>query len=395
MALLNQIFDVYIDLNITLAITALVWLSVKLLMARFGNKLDFPVQLGLLNGLFALILLSPLAVAGYQHLLAAQVVPATMSVNLSDFAVSQYLHGGIAIPAEDFQSLLGLRARLSENVLTMSPGVGAGIALVLFAGFAWFASKLALSFVRLNRMLASCHDWRRNGRVHLLLSDHALVPFSARGIFNHYVVVPSELLGEPDDLKLVLKHEFQHLRQGDVTWEIGLELLRPLFFWNPFFYVWKSEVERLRELACDQRVAEDAHVDLRSYCMCLLRAAQAGLKKRQDQVARERSVGVASVALIEVQDRLLRRSPAQKLRRRVEALLETNRVRPHWGLIGLAVLPMTAVIFLTALSLQKPADWSHDRLMLSAVINLERLETINGNLEKIESVSAFGQRPLR
>jgi len=395
MTLLNQVFDVYIDLNITLAITALVWLSVKLLMARIGNKLDFSVQLGLLNGLFALILLSPLAVVGYQHLLAAEMVPATMSVNLADYAVSQYLRGGVAIPAEDFQFLLGMRARVSEDVLTLASWLGTGIALVLIAGFAWFSSRLALSFVRLNRMLASCHDWHRQGRVHLLLSDQAIVPFSARGLFNHYVVVPSDLLGEPDDLKLVLKHEFQHLRQGDVTWEIGLELLRPLFFWNPFFYVWKSEVERLRELACDQRVAEDAHVDLRSYCMCLLRAAQAGLKKRQNQIARERAVGVAAVALIEVQDRLLRRSPAQKLRRRIEALLETNRIRPHWGFMGLAVLPMTAVIFLTALSIQKPADWSQDRLMLSAIINLERLETINGNLEKIETVSGFGQRPLR
>lgn len=395
MTLLNQVFDVYIDLNITLAITALVWLGVKFLMARFGNKLDFPVQLGLLNGLFALILLSPLAVLCYQHLLAAEMVPAAMSVNLADYAVSQYLRGGVAISAENFQFLLGMRARLSEDVLTLATGLGVGVAFVLFTGFAWFSSRLALSFVRLNRMLASCHDWRRQGRVHLLLSDHALVPFSARGLVNHYVVIPSDLLGEPDDLKLVLKHEFQHLRQGDVTWEIGLELLRPLFFWNPFFYVWKSEVERLRELACDQRVAEDAHVDLRSYCMCLLRAAQAGLRKRQDQITRERAVGVAAVALIEVQDRLLRRSPAQKLRRRVEALLETNRVRPHWGVMGLAVLPMTAVIFLTALSIQKPADWSQDRLMLSAIINLERLEMINGNLEKIETVSGFGQRPLR
>jgi len=395
MTLLNQVFDVYIDLNITLAITALVWLSVKLLMARFENKLDFSVQLGLLNGLFALILLSPLAVAGYQHMLAADVVPAALSVNLADYAVSQYLRGGIAIPAEDFQSLLGLRTRLSENILSLAPGLGLALGLALFAGFAWFSAKLMLGFVRLNRMLAACHDWRRMGRVHLLLSDDALVPFSTRGLLNHYVVVPCELLGEPEDLKLVLKHEFQHLRQGDVTWEIGLELLRPLFFWNPFYYVWKSEVERLRELACDQRVAEDVHVDLRSYCMCLLRAAQAGLKKRQDQVARGRSVGIAAVALLEVQDRLLRRSPAQKLRRRVEALLETNRIRPHWGLVGLAVLPMTAVIFLTALSLQKPADWSHDRLMLSTIINLERLETINVNLEQIEAVSTFGQRPLR
>jgi beta-lactamase regulating signal transducer with metallopeptidase domain len=383
MTLLNQVFDVYFDLNITLAITALVWLAVKVLIARFGNKLAFTVQLGLLNGLFAIFILSPFAAVVYQHMLVSEVVPSAMSVNLADYAVSQYLRGGIAIPAEDFQSLLGLRARLTESILTMAPGLGIGIALFLFAGFAYFSLRLVSSFVRLNRMLSGCHSWRRLGRVQLLLSDFALVPFSARGLFSHYVVIPSDLLAEPDDLKLVLKHEFQHLRQGDVAWEIGLEMLRPLFFWNPFYYVWKSEVERLRELACDQKVTENGNVDLRSYCMCLLRAAQSGLKKRQEQIARDRTGSVAAVALLEVQDRLLRRSPSQKLRRRVEALLDTGRVRPHWGVLGLVVLPMIAIIFVSALSIQKPADWSQDRLMLSAIINLERLETIN----------TFGQRP--
>ncbi len=394
MTLLNQIFDIYIDLNITLAITAMVWLSAKLLLARSGKKVDFSVQLGLLNGLFALILLTPFAVMGYQHMLSAEVVPRTMSVNLADYAVSQYLRGGIAISAENFQSLLGLRTQISETILTLSTGLGAGIALAFVGGFSYFALKLVVSFVRLYRVLATCHEWRSNGRVLLLLSDRAMVPFSARGLRRHYVVIPSDLLAEPEDLKLVLKHEFQHLRQGDVTWEIGLELLRPLFFWNPFFYMWKSEVERLRELACDQKVAENAHVDLRSYCMCLLRAAQAGIRKRQDKEARKRSVGIAAVALLEVQDKLLRRSPAAKLRRRVEALLETNRVRPHWGVTCLAVLPMVAVVFLSALSIQKPADWSQDRLMLSAIINLERLETRNGSNGQ-QAYNTFAQRPLR
>ncbi|CTQ57628.1 M56 family metallopeptidase [Roseibium album] len=385
MTLLNQIFDIYVDLNITLALTAIIWLSAKLVLARLGKRLAFNYQLAILNGLFAVMVLSPVAVAAYQQMQMAQVVPVAGTVNLTDYAVSQYLRGGIAIPAEDFQSILGLRSRLTESVLSFAPGAGMAVVLFLLAGFTYFGAKLAVSVVRLNRMLAACHTWRCAGRLHLLLSDRALVPFSARGLRRHYVVIPSDLLARSEDLKLVLKHELQHVRQGDVTWEIGLELLRPFFFWNPFFYLWKSEVERLRELACDQKVTDDANVDLRSYCMCLLRAAQAGLRKRQNLSAKDRVGNVAAVALIEVQNRLLRRSPAQKLRRRVEALLERDRLRPHWGFVCLAVLPMIAVVFLSALSIQKPADWTQDRLMLSTIINLERLETIN----------TFGQRPLR
>ena len=29
---------------------------------------------------------------------------------------------------------------------------------------------------------------------------------------------------------MALAHEFQHLRQGDISWEIMIEFLRPLFF---------------------------------------------------------------------------------------------------------------------------------------------------------------------
>lgn len=385
MTLLDPIFEIYLDLNITLAIAALVWLTAKLGLARFGRRLAFTYQLGLLNGLFAIVVLSPAAVALCQFLQAAQIAPAALSVNLADYAVSQYLRGGIALPAEDFQAMLGVRSRLTDQIVGFAPGAGQAIALFLAVGFAFFALRFSISFRRLRRVLSSCHAWHRAGRLHLLLSDRALVPFSARGLVRHYVVIPSDLLGRPEDLKLVLKHEFQHVRQGDVTWEIGLELLRPFFFWNPFFFFWKSEVERLRELACDQKVAEDVQVDLRAYCLCLLHAAQAGLRRRQNQLVPERAGSMAAVALLEVQDRLLRRSPAHKLRRRLEALLETDRLRPHWSLVGLAVLPMTALVFVAALSIQKPADWSQDRIMLSTIVNLERLQTIN----------SFGQRPLR
>ena len=40
----------------------------------------------------------------------------------------------------------------------------------------------------------------------------------------------------------------------------------------------------------------------------------------------------------------------------------------------------------SALSIQKPADWSQDRIMLSTIINLDRMD---------RSTPSFGQRPLR
>ena len=36
-----------------------------------------------------------------------------------------------------------------------------------------------------------------------------------------------------------------------------------------------------------------------------------------------------------------------------------------------------AIVFLTSVLMQNPKDWSHDRLMLSTIINLERMNNIN------------------
>ncbi|GAA0775976.1 M56 family metallopeptidase [Roseibium denhamense] len=376
MTLTNQIFDIYIDLNITLGLAVVLWVIAKHIGSRLGLKLAFPVQLSLLNTVLVLVFLSPLGVLAFAHLHSEGAVPAYMAVNLSDYAVSQYLRGGIALPAEEFQSLLGFRAWLTESIVTAAPGIGLGIAAAFAASVAFGIGKLFLSLTRLRRLLAESHHWRSHGRLVLKLSDTVATPFSARGIFKNYVVVPTEMLASPEDVKMVLKHEYQHIRQGDLVWEMVLEIVRPLFFWNPAFFYWKQEVETIRELACDQAVAERRGVDLKSYCMCLLRAAEFGVRRRQEQLGGKR-VAIATVALLDVHKRLFRKSPANKLRSRVEALLETRSLRPHWSVLALVVLPVAGVILMAGVALQKPADWSQDRLMLSAIINLERLETIN------------------
>lgn len=377
MTLLSQIFDIYINVNITFAVTALLWMAIRFLAEKAGARLSYVYQLGFLNMLFAVMLLSPATAFACRELISAGVLPQSLSVNLADYAVSQFLRGAIALPAEDFHALLGLRGRVTAEVFALKSTVGTAVLAILAMGAVLIAGRLVSGLVRLSRLLASCHVWRKHGRVVLLLSDTALVPFSARGLRTHYVVIPTEFLARPEDLKLVLKHEFEHVRQGDVTWETGLEMLRPLFFWNPFYYLWKQEVERLRELACDQKVAAHSQVDPKAYCHCLMRAAQSGLRKRASADAVGVRSGMTAVALLEVSGNIFRRSPAKKLRCRVEALVGTDRTKPSAALAAAFAMPFVLAVFLTALSLQKPADWSQDRLMLSAIINLERLHSIN------------------
>ncbi len=43
-------------------------------------------------------------------------------------------------------------------------------------------------------------------------------------------------LARRTNLAVSLAHEFQHLRQGDIEWEILLEAIKPIFFLNPAFH---------------------------------------------------------------------------------------------------------------------------------------------------------------
>ncbi|MCX8509463.1 MAG: M56 family metallopeptidase, partial [Rhodobacteraceae bacterium] len=197
-------------------------------------------------------------------------------------------------------------------------------------------------------------------------------PFSTRGLRRRIVVLPSSMLAEPDDLRIALGHELQHLRQHDVDWEIGMELLRPFFFWNPTFYLWRRQVEELRELSCDRQVLERKGYDVASYCQCLLRVCHNSLKRK-----RLFAISTPVVALVQTENRLFGHRSAQVLRQRMVSLIDGKAERHPRILAGLMLAPLVGLTLLAAISIQRPGDWSQDRLMLSTIINLERLAEMN------------------
>ena len=141
-------------------------------------------------------------------------------------------------------------------------------------GFSWFVVRLLRNAAHVRRLIRTGYLWRRYYGLDILLTDQSDVPFSTRGLRRRYILLPSVLLSESDDLRIAVAHEIQHIRQGDLGWEIFLECLRPVFFWNPALLFFKREVETLRELACDQQVIMRHHIGIEAYCGCLLRVCR-------------------------------------------------------------------------------------------------------------------------
>lgn len=361
--MMKQILDLFIDANVMLAVTCLIWWGAGSAVLRTRLRHDYVAQLGLLKGLLTAAIISP-AIAFGLGLVGRGLWP-EVPMTASDLAVALYLNGSIALPAVEFESLLNLR---HQAVLAASEGELPGASLffgLLALGVALQLVRTILSVLRVRRAIAGSYLWRSRGRVQIRFSDTVGVPFAARGLLTRYVILPSDLATRPEELRLIIAHELQHLRKGDVEWDLAFELMRPLFFLNPAYYLLRRAFHSLRELACDQAVVLRRRVGASDYMACLLDFCD----RRLD---RPTATGF-HVAFV----RQGRGSARRALVDRVRAV-ESVRLRRRSRFT--APLTMTGLVLasvLVATVLRQPSDWSHDRLMLATIVNLERLEAIN------------------
>ncbi len=365
------VFDTFINANILFIIAYALWRLARFALDHLGLKHAYATQLKLLNTVFLAILFSPFLILGataLQQSLVGQVI----TVNLSDMVVSHYLNGGLEMRATDFERLVSLRDSISGNVLRGENWLGIIILGTFATGLVVGAARLACSVFCLRKIVSSSYAWRSFGRVTIRLSDRTLVPFSTRGLRRYYIVIPSNMLGHAEDLKVTLAHEFQHLRQGDIEWEILLEALKPVFFLNPAYHAWKRQVEDLRELVCDSHVLTNGRIGIKAYADTLLRVCQQSLRRDRIFV-----VAMPKVTLVTADRFSLRDGKPSFLEQRIKTLFDTHHLRRPKLVYAAIILPMLAGVLLSAMAIQSPGDWSQDRLMLSTIVNLERLDEIN------------------
>lgn len=359
MTAITPVLDLVVDANIVLILAFCLWRIAQAAIAGSALKTDYGLQLRLLRAVLLIVVLSP--VLSYVLISASQMLWPRAPVTVSDLAVAYYLKGEIAMPAVEFEALLNMRSRMFDVVLSgQSMAFNLLLAALLF-GSTCHALRTLLAIVQVRRIVGQSYVWRRTRSTDLRLSDTTTVPFAVRGLFRRHVVLPSALLTRPDQLRIVLAHEFEHLRQGDVEWELVFEFLRPVLWFNPAFLLWRRAFDRLRELNCDQTVLETKRLSPKDYATCLLAFCKGSCEARE--------IETLNVALI--------RSGSSVARLAIEARLMALTVRRRPGLshtpFAVLVCVLTLGIALAATSVRQPGDWSHDRLMLSTIVNLERM----------------------
>ena len=363
----NSVFNAYLDANIIIVAAAILWALVRFILGRTALRQAFLTQLHLVYGVLLAIALSPLVIVAFNLMQGVGIIGTSLSPSLSDYALAQFLNGHIQMSPTKFETLWMSRMVFTRDVVTLGSPLGMAVAGMLGLGITVFTVLVLRNAWHIRCLIARAYLWRRIGKIDVVLTDRCDVPFSTRGVTRRYIVLPTGLLAQSDDLRIAIAHELQHMRQGDLGWEIALEFVRPFFFWNPAWVYFKRQVEELRELACDQQVLMRRRVGIREYCDCLLRVCQNQLDR-----AGARRILVPTVPLVSPE---ASRRADRVLKRRVLSMVSKGRLMPGRWATGLLALPLLGVISFGSLATQSSSgDWSQDRLMLSTIVNLERLD---------------------
>jgi beta-lactamase regulating signal transducer with metallopeptidase domain len=116
--------------------------------------------------------------------------------------------------------------------------------------------------------------------VTLATSGHVRVP-AALGLWKPMVVLPAWALSElpPSDLKIILRHEFAHLRRWDDWTNLLQKMVRAMFFFHPAVWWIENRLSVEREMACDDIVVAQTDNPM-GYASCLVSLLERSLAQR-------------------------------------------------------------------------------------------------------------------
>lgn len=363
--------NAYIDANVLLLFTLIVWFAIRLTLRATGLSPSQSTQQRLLRLGFLTALLAPVAAYLLAQTPLLGAASPLSSISLSDYVISQYIQGRLALDSSQLDALLSARRELARNVGATAGQIGTSATILFAIGLLVFGSALLRSILMLHRIVGDCHAWRRIGSLHLVLSDSIAAPFATRSLRRKYIVLPTAMLCSRDDLRFAIAHEAQHLRSGDVGWEIFFQALKPLFFWNPAYHLWNAQARRLRELACDQSVVSRKRFEVRAYCDFLLRVTARCRRASRPALLATAAVPVAAFGLS-----LLRRRAGLVLRQRVLSLLDGTEAGERPSVFHGAGLLLVTIVLLAAFGIQQHAEMSAQELQLSTIVNHERFMKI-------------------
>ena len=99
------------------------------------------------------------------------------------------------------------------------------------------------------------------------------------GFFRPTVLLPPAEYGE-EEYRYIFLHEFSHWKNGDIWLKMLAEILRIVFWWNPFMYLFRRDLDQILELRADLRVLKVEGMENRSEYLLTIKKAILNCKKQ-------------------------------------------------------------------------------------------------------------------
>lgn len=166
------------------------------------------------------------------------------------------------------------------------------------------------------------------------------------------VLLPADFFErfDADERRLVLQHEFTHLRRGDALWSLLAELAMALLWFHPLAWLALPRLRLDQELACDEHVLRQSPQDETKYAHTLLHStgmdatpvlipwlAQPQLKERLSMIQRQRPgalrrrIGFIGLTALMVGGAFVAQAATQHVRETATQDMTFNsRVPPHY-----------------------------------------------------------------
>lgn len=88
-------------------------------------------------------------------------------------------------------------------------------------------------------------------KVTLIKTDFVSMPM-VTGFFKSIVLLPNDEYSD-EQLRFIFVHECTHIKNNDLLLKLLIHIYCCIFWWNPFVYLLKSDVDFLLELKCDNK----------------------------------------------------------------------------------------------------------------------------------------------
>jgi len=121
------------------------------------------------------------------------------------------------------------------------------------------------------------------------------------GLLRPKILVPRSFRSmSPEQMAMVLRHEREHIRRGDLWTRLVQNLIQMLFWFHPGVWWFNRRIDDLREMAVDAALLRDGSVRRRDYCELLLALAS----KATPRLIPPRHVGLAMAGSPRMTERL-------------------------------------------------------------------------------------------